>query len=105
MVATSGGGFALMVEVSLAGMTKPHFYCSGPTAGPATGLPTRTEQADLEFVLHAGHGNLSRFAGDGGNVFIGRKSLFWPKNISRRFSPHRSVPGRTYRAVTPTWNH
>jgi 2-oxoglutarate ferredoxin oxidoreductase subunit alpha len=27
---------------------------------PATGLPTRTEQADLEFVLHAGHGEFPR---------------------------------------------
>ncbi|HER62388.1 MAG TPA: 2-oxoacid:acceptor oxidoreductase subunit alpha, partial [Desulfobacteraceae bacterium] len=28
--------------------------------GPATGLPTRTEQADLLFVLHAGHGEFPR---------------------------------------------
>ena len=28
--------------------------------GPATGMPTRTEQADLEFVLHAGHGEFPR---------------------------------------------
>jgi 2-oxoglutarate ferredoxin oxidoreductase subunit alpha len=28
--------------------------------GPATGLPTRTEQSDLELVLHAGHGEFPR---------------------------------------------
>jgi 2-oxoglutarate ferredoxin oxidoreductase subunit alpha len=28
--------------------------------GPATGLPTRTEQGDLNFVLHAGHGEFPR---------------------------------------------
>jgi len=28
--------------------------------GPATGLPTRTEQADLHFVLYAGHGEFPR---------------------------------------------
>jgi 2-oxoglutarate ferredoxin oxidoreductase subunit alpha len=28
--------------------------------GPATGLPTRTEQGDLELVLHAGHGEFPR---------------------------------------------
>jgi 2-oxoglutarate ferredoxin oxidoreductase subunit alpha len=28
--------------------------------GPATGFPTRTEQADLDFVLHAGHGEFAR---------------------------------------------
>src|SRR5207253_7405944 len=29
-------------------------------AGPATGLPTRTEQADLRFALHAAHGEFPR---------------------------------------------
>lgn len=62
MVATSGGGFALMVEgVSLAAMTEtPIFIVVAQRPGPATGLPTRTEQADLEFVLHAGHGEFPR---------------------------------------------
>ena len=62
MVSTSGGGFALMVEgVSLAGMTEtPVVIVVGQRPGPATGLPTRTEQADLEFVLHAGHGEFPR---------------------------------------------
>ncbi len=62
MVATSGGGFALMVEaVSLAGMTEtPVVICVGQRPGPATGLPTRTEQADLEMVLYAGHGEFPR---------------------------------------------
>jgi 2-oxoglutarate ferredoxin oxidoreductase subunit alpha len=62
MVATSGGGFALMTEgVSLAGMTEtPVVIVVAQRPGPATGLPTRTEQADLEFVLHAGHGEFPR---------------------------------------------
>jgi 2-oxoglutarate ferredoxin oxidoreductase subunit alpha len=62
MVATSGGGFALMTEaVSLAGMTEtPVVICVAQRPAPATGLPTRTEQADLEFVLHAGHGEFPR---------------------------------------------
>ncbi len=62
MVATSGGGFALMVEgVSLAGMTEtPVVVVVAQRPGPATGLPTRTEQADLEFVLRAGHGEFPR---------------------------------------------
>jgi 2-oxoglutarate ferredoxin oxidoreductase subunit alpha len=62
MVATSGGGFALMTEgVSLAGMTEtPVVIVVGQRPGPATGLPTRTEQGDLEFVLHAGHGEFPR---------------------------------------------
>jgi 2-oxoglutarate ferredoxin oxidoreductase subunit alpha len=62
MVTTSGGGFALMVEgVSLAAMTEtPLVVMLGQRPGPATGLPTRTGQEDLEFVLHAGHGEFAR---------------------------------------------
>ncbi len=62
MVATSGGGFALMVEaLSLAGMTEtPVVVVLGQRPGPATGLPTRTEQAELFFALHAGHGEFPR---------------------------------------------
>ena len=62
MVATSGGGFALMTEtVSLAGMTEtPVVIVVAQRPGPSTGLPTRTEQGDLEFVLHAGHGEFPR---------------------------------------------
>ncbi|MDD5476405.1 MAG: 2-oxoacid:acceptor oxidoreductase subunit alpha [Syntrophales bacterium] len=62
MVATSGGGFALMHEgVSLAGMTEtPIVIMVAQRPGPATGLPTGTEQADLNFVIHAGHGEFPR---------------------------------------------
>jgi 2-oxoglutarate ferredoxin oxidoreductase subunit alpha len=70
MVATSGGGFALMVEgVSLAGMTEtPVVIAVAQRPGPATGLPTRTEQADLEFVLRAGHGEFPRIIFAPGDV-------------------------------------
>jgi 2-oxoglutarate/2-oxoacid ferredoxin oxidoreductase subunit alpha len=62
MAATAGGGFALMQEgVSLAGMTEtPIVIAVSQRPGPATGLPTRTEQGDLNFVLHAGHGEFPR---------------------------------------------
>ncbi len=60
---TSGPGFSLMAEgLGWAGITE----APGPViilyqrAGPATGLPTRTEQADLRFVLHAAHGEFPR---------------------------------------------
>jgi 2-oxoglutarate ferredoxin oxidoreductase subunit alpha len=51
-----------MVEgTSLAGMTEtPLVVVIGQRPGPATGLPTRTGQEDLEFVLHAGHGEFPR---------------------------------------------
>ncbi|MFH1647684.1 MAG: 2-oxoacid:acceptor oxidoreductase subunit alpha [Chloroflexota bacterium] len=62
MIATSGGGFALMVEaLALAGMTEtPVVAVLGQRPGPATGLPTRTEQGELWFALHAGHGEFPR---------------------------------------------
>ncbi len=62
MTATSGGGFCLMVEgLGLAGMTEtPIVVVEAQRPGPSTGLPTRTEQADLEFVLHAAHGEFPR---------------------------------------------
>lgn len=69
MTGTSGGGFALMVEgVSLAGMTEtPLVIVLGQRPGPATGLPTRTEQADLLFGLFAGHGEFPRIVFAPGN--------------------------------------
>jgi 2-oxoglutarate ferredoxin oxidoreductase subunit alpha len=62
LVTTAGGGFALMCEgISLAGMIEtPVVVHIGGRPGPATGLPTRTEQADLELALYAGHGEFPR---------------------------------------------
>jgi 2-oxoglutarate ferredoxin oxidoreductase subunit alpha len=62
MTCSSGGGFALMVEgLSLAAMTEtPVVIGLGMRPGPATGFPTRTEQGDLLFALHAGHGEFPR---------------------------------------------
>ena len=70
IVTTSGGGFALMGEgVSLAGMTEtPVVIVVIQRPGPATGLPTRTEQGDLELVLYAGHGEFPRAVLTPGNV-------------------------------------
>jgi len=70
LVTTSGGGFALMCEgLSLAGMTETPIVISlGQRPGPATGLPTRTEQGDLNLALYAGHGEFPRVIFAPGNV-------------------------------------
>jgi 2-oxoglutarate ferredoxin oxidoreductase subunit alpha len=62
MTGTSGGGFALMVEgLSLAAITEtPVVIALAMRPGPATGLPTRTEQAELQFAMSAGHGEFPR---------------------------------------------
>lgn len=62
LTTTSGGGFALMGEgVSLAGMTEtPAVIYLAQRPGPATGLPTRSEQGDLNLAIHSGHGDFPR---------------------------------------------
>jgi 2-oxoglutarate ferredoxin oxidoreductase subunit alpha len=62
MTTTSGGGFALMGEgISLSGMSEtPMVVYLAQRPGPATGLPTRTEQGDLELALYSGHGEFPR---------------------------------------------
>jgi 2-oxoglutarate/2-oxoacid ferredoxin oxidoreductase subunit alpha len=81
LVSTSGGGFALMAEgVSLSGMLEtPVVVVVAQRPGPATGLPTRTEQADLDLVLHAGHGEFPR-------------AIFAPGSLEQCFAlTHRAV--------------
>ena len=70
MVATSGGGFSLMVEgTSFAGMIEqPVVIIFGQRPGPATGLPTWTTQSDLHFVLNAGQGEFPRLVLAPGDV-------------------------------------
>ncbi len=61
-VSTSGGGFSLMCEgISCVGMMElPIVVLVGSRPGPATGMPTRTAQEDLELVLYAGAGYFPR---------------------------------------------
>lgn len=62
MTSTSGGGFALMSEaMSLSGVSEtPAVVYLAQRPGPATGLPTRTEQGDLNLAIHSGHGYFGR---------------------------------------------
>lgn len=70
MTGSSGGGFALMAEaVSFASIAEiPLVILEAQRKGPATGLPTWTEQADLGFVLTAGHGDTQRIVLTPGTV-------------------------------------
>ncbi len=62
MTATSGGGFSLMVEaLGMAGMCEiPLVVVDSQRSGPSTGLPTKTEQGDLNLMLGAGQGEFPR---------------------------------------------
>jgi 2-oxoglutarate ferredoxin oxidoreductase subunit alpha len=70
LVSTSGGGFALMTEgIAMAGITEtPVVVHLAQRPGPATGLPTRTEQGDLNLALYAGHGVFPRIILAPGNT-------------------------------------
>lgn len=62
MTGTSGGGFALMNEaLSLAGIAEiPAVIFLAQRPGPATGMPTWTEQGELAYAIQAGHGEFLR---------------------------------------------
>jgi 2-oxoglutarate/2-oxoacid ferredoxin oxidoreductase subunit alpha len=62
MCATSGGGFALMTEAlgMSAMMETPVVVIDVQRAGPATGVPTKTEQGDLWQMLGAGAGDFPK---------------------------------------------
>jgi len=62
MTATSGPGFSLMSEgLSLAGMTEiPIVIVYVQRVGPSTGMPTKSEQADLLHSIFAGHGDFPK---------------------------------------------
>jgi 2-oxoglutarate ferredoxin oxidoreductase subunit alpha len=83
MVTTSGGGFALMTEgLSLAGMLEsPLVIHLAQRPGPATGLPTRTEQGDLQLALYAGHGEFPRVILAPANIEdaykLTQKAFYW----------------------------
>jgi 2-oxoglutarate ferredoxin oxidoreductase subunit alpha len=70
MIGTSGGGFALMNEaVSLSGITEtPLTIVVVQRPGPATGMPTWTEQGDLQFIIRSGHGEFPKIVLAPGDV-------------------------------------
>ncbi len=62
MTSSSGPGVALKTEaISYAGMTEtPLVIYYSMRIGPSTGLPTKTGQEDLLFIIFAGHGEFPR---------------------------------------------
>lgn len=87
MTTTSGGGFSLMTEAyGEAGMTEtPVVIIEGQRPGPSTGLPTRTEQGDLKFVLSASQGDFPRIVvapGDAEETFYLTAEAF---NLAEKF--------------------
>ncbi len=87
ITATSGGGFSLMVEaLGMAGISEqPVVIVEVQRCGPSTGLPTYTEQADLQFALHASQGEFPRLVycpGDVEECFYGMVDVMnWAEKL------------------------
>lgn len=69
-VGSSGPGISLKIEeIGLAGATEtPLVIIDTQRAGPATGMPTKSEQGDLAMAVHAGHGEIPRIVLSAGTV-------------------------------------
>ena len=86
--ATSGPGFALMVEgIGFASITE----APGPVivmyqrGGPSTGLPTRQEQGDLQFVLHPAQGDFPHVVTAPGDLRECYQDVFSAFNWAEQF--------------------
>jgi 2-oxoglutarate ferredoxin oxidoreductase subunit alpha len=68
--ATSGPGFSLMAEgLGWAGINEvPLVVTLYQRGGPSTGMPTRSEQGDLQFAIRAGHGEFPRIVMASGDL-------------------------------------
>jgi 2-oxoglutarate ferredoxin oxidoreductase subunit alpha len=85
---TAGPGFALMSEgFGFAAITE----APGPVVflwqrgGPSTGLPTRTEQADLQFALHPAHGDFPHMVIASGDIEEAFRDSFESFNWADRY--------------------
>lgn len=87
MVATSGGGFALMSEsIGLAAQTEvPIVVILGMRPGPATGMPTWTEQGDLRFALHSPQGDFPKIVMAPGDMLEAFEDTMHALNLAEKY--------------------
>jgi len=85
--ATSGPGFSLMMEgIGWASINEvPLVITLYQRAGPSTGMPTRHEQGDLRFALHAGHGECPRIVLASGDFEECIRDGFLSFNLAERY--------------------
>ena len=85
--ATSGPGFSLMMEgIGWASINEvPLVITLYQRAGPSTGMPTRHEQGDLRFALHAGHGESPRIVLASGDFEECVRDGFLSFNFAERY--------------------
>lgn len=85
--ATSGPGFSLMAEaIGWAGMNEvPSVVFNYQRGGPSTGLPTRSEQADLMYALNVGHGEFPKIVMAPGDMHECFEDAFYCFNYAERY--------------------
>jgi 2-oxoglutarate ferredoxin oxidoreductase subunit alpha len=90
MTATSGPGLSLMSElIGYAGMAEiPCVIVDAQRGGPSTGLPTKTEQSDLEHALYGGHGESPRVV----IAPVSVEDCFWATVDAFNYSERFQVP-------------
>ena len=96
MTATSGPGLSLMTElVGLAGIAEiPAVIVDAQRSGPSTGMPTKTEQSDLNHALYAGHGEAPR-------VVMAPTTVADCFHVTVEAFNTAKVPGARHRALRP----
>jgi len=87
MTGTSGGGFALMNEgLGLAAISEtPLVVVLSQRPGPATGMPTWTEQCDMQYALHASQGEFPRAVYSPGTIVEAYKAAVDAFNLAEKF--------------------
>jgi 2-oxoglutarate ferredoxin oxidoreductase subunit alpha len=90
MTATSGPGLSLMTEMlGYAGTAEiPCVVIDAQRGGPSTGLPTKTEQSDLQHALYGGHGEAPRVV----IAPISVEDCFWSTIDAFNYSERFQVP-------------
>jgi 2-oxoglutarate ferredoxin oxidoreductase subunit alpha len=90
MTATSGPGLSLMAELTgLAGMAEiPAVIADVQRAGPSTGMPTKTEQSDLNHALYGGHGEFPRIV----MALTSVQNCFWGMIQAFNYAVRYQVP-------------
>ncbi len=90
MTATSGPGLSLMTEMlGYAGTAEiPCVIIDAQRGGPSTGLPTKTEQSDLQHALYGGHGEAPRVV----VAPVSVEDCFWTTIDAFNYSERYQVP-------------
>lgn len=87
MTGTSGGGFALMNEgLGLAAIAEtPLVVVLSQRPGPATGMPTWTEQCDMQYAIHASQGEFPRAVYSPGTIVEAYKCTIKAFNLAEKY--------------------